>query len=130
MPLTEPVGVYRLFEEHFDRYVREYEERDEPRGAGCCPRSFRRLSRPTSPAAVWGAASRGAPARVLLPHPQLLPELPGEALGAVRGAGCYHARRIAEQIVRAPDAGPARPTGGMPMVLISGWIATAARRSE
>ena len=24
-------GVYRLFEEHFERYVREYEERYEPR---------------------------------------------------------------------------------------------------
>jgi ribosomal protein S27E len=42
MPLTEPAGVYRprhpvrtvvyrLFEEHFERYVREYEERYEPR---------------------------------------------------------------------------------------------------
>jgi hypothetical protein len=27
MPPTEPAGVYRLFEEHFERYVREYEER-------------------------------------------------------------------------------------------------------
>ena len=42
MPLTEPAGiyrprhpertvVYRLFEEHFERYVREYEERYEAR---------------------------------------------------------------------------------------------------
>ncbi len=42
MSLTEPAGVYRprhpertvvyrLFEEHFERYVREYEERYEPR---------------------------------------------------------------------------------------------------
>ncbi len=30
MPLTESAGVYRLFEEHFERYVREYEERYEP----------------------------------------------------------------------------------------------------
>jgi hypothetical protein len=26
MPLTEPAAVYRLFEEHFARYVREYED--------------------------------------------------------------------------------------------------------
>ncbi len=42
MPLTEPAGIYRprhpertvvyhLFEEHFERYVREYEERYEAR---------------------------------------------------------------------------------------------------
>ena len=42
MPLTEPDGVYRprhpgrtvvyrLFEEHFERYVREYEDRYEAR---------------------------------------------------------------------------------------------------
>ena len=31
MHLTEPAGVYRLFEEHFERYVREYEERYEAR---------------------------------------------------------------------------------------------------
>ena len=42
MPLAEPAGVYRprhpertvvyrLFEEHFERYVREYEERYEAR---------------------------------------------------------------------------------------------------
>ena len=42
MPLTEPAGVdpprhpertvvYRLFEEHFERYVREYEDRCEAR---------------------------------------------------------------------------------------------------
>ena len=44
MPLTEPAGVYRprhpertvgyrLFEEHFERYVREYANRDEGSGA-------------------------------------------------------------------------------------------------
>ena len=33
MPLGEPAGVYRLFEEHFERYVREYEERYETRVA-------------------------------------------------------------------------------------------------
>ena len=31
MPLTERAVVYRLFEEHFERYVREYEERYEAR---------------------------------------------------------------------------------------------------
>ena len=40
MPLTEPAGVYRLFEEHFERYVREYEERYEPR-----ERSLRKVVR-------------------------------------------------------------------------------------
>jgi len=66
MPLTEPAGVYRhrhpertvvyrLFEEHFERYVREYEERPE---VGIRSKGARRRRRPdkTPPGGVTDAA--------------------------------------------------------------------------
>ena len=93
MPLTEPAGVYRprhpertvvyrLFEEHFERYVREYKDRYEAREG-----SLRKVVTTTVEAYLACGRLEGgfARARLLLPDPQLLPELPGEALGTVRG---------------------------------------------
>ena len=45
MPLTDRTVAYRLFEEHFERYAREYEERYEARG-GVARRGFARIRCP------------------------------------------------------------------------------------
>ena len=69
MPLTEPAVVYRLFEEHFERYVREYEDRYEAREG-----SLRKVV----PTAVEAYLACGRLRGRLRADP--LPELPGGAL--------------------------------------------------
>jgi hypothetical protein len=46
MPLTAPASVYRLFDEHVERYVREYEERYEAREGSLRKVGFARIRCP------------------------------------------------------------------------------------
>jgi hypothetical protein len=74
MPLVEPAGVYRprhpertvvyrLFEEHFERYVREYEDRYEPREG-----SLRKVVPADSARLARAVPARAAPARPARPR--------------------------------------------------------------